>query len=68
MVSESVGKINFLMCSRYVNASLVDVRLNCKQLGEMDCYKYVVSQVITNGGCDMYVSHRMNESINSGER
>ena len=35
--------------------------LNRKQLEEVDCFKYLGSQVAADGGCDRDVVHRMNE-------
>ena len=35
--------------------------LNGEPLEEVDCFKYLGSQVIADGGCEMDVVHRMNE-------
>ena len=36
-------------------------RLNGEQLEEVDCLKYLGSQVTGDGGCERDVVHRMNE-------
>ena len=38
------------------------VILNGEPLEEMDCFKYMGSQVAADGGCEMDVVHRMNEA------
>ena len=35
--------------------------LNGEPLEEVDCFKYLGSQVAADGGCEMDVVHRMNE-------
>ena len=37
------------------------MRLNDKSLQEMDCFKYMGTQVEADGGCGRDVVHRMNE-------
>ena len=37
------------------------VRLNGEQLEEVDCFKYLGSQVAANGGCKIDLVHRMND-------
>ena len=37
------------------------VTLNGEPLQEVDYFKYLGSQVTADGGCKMYVVHRMNE-------
>ena len=37
------------------------VILNAKPLEEVDCFKYLGSQVAADGGCERDVVHRMNE-------
>ena len=37
------------------------VILNGEPLEEVDCCKYLGSQVAADGGCEMVVEHRMNE-------
>ena len=34
---------------------------NCKPLEELDCFKYLGSQVAADGGCERGAVHRMNE-------
>ena len=37
------------------------VRLNGEPLEEVDCFKYLVSQVAADAGCERDGVHRMNE-------
>ena len=46
--------------SRYGNEGRTHVILN-GTLEEMDCFKYLGSQVAADGGCEMDVVHRINE-------
>ena len=39
------------------------VRLNGDQLEEVECFKYLGSQVAADGGCESDVVHRMNEGF-----
>ena len=39
------------------------VRLNGDQLQEVECFKYLGSQVTADGGCEGDVVHRMNEGF-----
>ena len=57
----NVGKTKVMRCSRYVNVVQMDVRLNGEPLGEVDCLKYLRSQVAADVGCEMDVVHRMND-------
>ena len=57
----NVGKNKVMRCSRYGNLSRMHVILNSKPLEEVDCFKYLGSQVATDGGCERDVVHRMNE-------
>ena len=50
-----------MRCSRYGNEGRMHVILNGDQLEEVDCFKYLGSQVAADGGCEMDVVHRMNE-------
>ena len=50
-------KSKVMRCSRYVNACRMDVRLIGEPLEEVDCFKYLGSQVAADGGC----SETMNE-------
>ena len=38
----------------------INVRLNGDQLEEVECFKYLESQVAADGGCERDVIHRMN--------
>ena len=55
------GKIKVMKCSRYGNGDQMHVILNGKPLEEVDCFKYLGSQVAADGGCERDVVHRMNE-------
>ena len=37
------------------------MRLNAEPLEEVDCFKYLGSQVATDGGCERDAVYRMNE-------
>ena len=50
-----------MRCSRYGNEGRMHVILNGEPLEEVDCFKYLGSQVAADGGCEMDVVHRMNE-------
>ena len=57
----NVGKSKVMRCSRYGNGDRMHVILNGKPLEEVDCFKYLGSQVAADGGCERDVVHRMNE-------
>ena len=57
----NVGKSKVIKCSRYGNGGRMHVILNGKPLEEVDCFKYLGSQVAADGGCEKNVVHRMNE-------
>ena len=57
----NVGKSKVMRCSRYGNGDRMHVILNGKPLEEVDCFKYLWSQVAADGGCERDVVHRMNE-------
>ena len=40
-----VGKSKVMRCSRYGNGGRIHVILNCEPLEEVDCFKYLGSQV-----------------------
>ena len=48
-----------MRCSRYGNGDRMHVILN--PLEEVDCFKYLGSQVAADAGCESDVVHRMNE-------
>ena len=56
-----VGKSKVMRCSRYGNGDRMHVILNSEPLEEVDCFKYLGSQVAANGGCERDVVHRINE-------
>ena len=58
----NVGKSKVLRCSRYGNWDRMHMILNSEPL-ELDCFKYLGSQVAADGVCDRDVVHRMNESF-----
>ena len=57
----NVGKSKVMRCSRYGNGDRMHVILNGEPLEEVDCFKYLESQVAPDGGCERDVVHRMNE-------
>ena len=61
----NVGKSKVMRCSRYGNGDRMNVILNGEPIEEVDCFKYLGSQVIpgvaADGGCERDVVHRMNE-------
>ena len=60
----NVRKSNVMSCSRYGNLYRIHVMhviLNGEPLEEVDCFKYLGSQVAADGGCERDVVHRMNE-------
>ena len=60
---ESEYKSKVTRCSRYGNGVRMHVILNGEPLEEVevDCFKYLGSQVAADGGCERNVVHRMNE-------
>ena len=48
----NVGKSNFFSCSRYVNVGQMHVTLNGEPLEEVDCFKYMLSEVAADGSCE----------------
>ena len=50
-----------MRCSTCVNVGRMTVRLNGDPLEEVDCFKYLGSQVAADGGCERDAVHRMNE-------
>ena len=57
----NVGKSKVMRCSRYGNGDRMHVILNGEPLEEVDCFKYLGSQVAADGGCERDVVYRMNE-------
>ena len=57
----NVAKNKIMRCSRYGNADRMHARLNSEPLLEVDCFKYLGSQVAADGGCEMDVVHLINE-------
>ena len=56
----NVGKSKVMRCSRYGNGVRMRVILNDESLEEVDCFKYLGSQVVADGGCERDAVHRMN--------
>ena len=50
-----------MRCLRYDNEGQMHVILNGEPLEEVDCFKYLWSQVAADGECEWDVVHRMNE-------
>ena len=57
----NVSKSKVMRCSRYVNCSRLNMRLIGEPLEEMDCFKFLGSQVAADRGCEKDVVHRMNK-------
>ena len=57
----NVGKSKVVRCWTYSNGGRMHVILNGEPLEEVDCFKYLGSQVSAVGGCERDVVHRMNE-------
>ena len=57
----NVGKSKVMRCLRYGNGGQMHVILNGELFEEVDCFKYLRSQVAADGGCKNDVVHRMNE-------
>ena len=55
------SKSKIIRCLRYANGGRMHVRLNGQPLEEVDCFKYLGSQVAADGGCERDVVHRMNK-------
>ena len=53
----NVGKSKVMRCSRYGNGDRIHVTLNGEPLEEVDCYKYLGSQVAADVGCERDVIH-----------
>ena len=56
-----VGKCHVLRSSRYDNAGRMHVILDSVPLEEVDCFKYLGSQVAADGECERDVVQKMNE-------
>ena len=57
----NVGKSKVMMCSRYGNGDQTHVILYGETLEEVDCFKYLGSQVAGDGRCKRDVVHRIKE-------
>ena len=60
-MNDYVGKSKVMRCSRYGNGDRMHVIRNGEALEEVDCFKYLKSQVAADGGCEKDVVHRINE-------
>ena len=56
----NVGKSKVIRCSRYGNKGRMHVRLNDEPCDEVNCFKYMGSQMAADGCYEMDVVHRMN--------
>ena len=54
-------KSKVMRCSKYGYGDLIHVILNSELLEEVDCFKYLGSQVAADGECERDVVHRTNE-------
>ena len=59
----NAGKSKVMRCSGYSNGERMNVLLNGEPLKEVDCFKYLGSQVAADRGCERHVVHRMNEGF-----
>ena len=50
MLRLNVGKSKVMRCSRYGNWGQLHLRLNGEPLDEVDCFKFLRSQVVADGG------------------
>ena len=57
----NVGNSKVMRYSRYGNGGRMHVILNGEPLEEVDCFKYLGSQVAADAGCERDVVHRMNQ-------
>ena len=57
----NIGKSRVMRCSRYGNGDRMHEVLNGEPLEEVDCFKYLGSQVAADGRCERDVVHRMND-------
>ena len=55
----NVIKSKVMRCLRDGNGGRIHVILNGEPLEEVDCFKYLASQVAADGGCERDVEHRM---------
>ena len=61
----NVGKNKVMRCSRYGNRGRMHVVLNGEPLEEVDCFKYLGSEVAADEGCERDVVHRISEGYRS---
>ena len=52
-----------MRCSWYGNRGRMNVILNREPLEEVDCFKYLGSQVAADGGCERDVHGTQNECV-----
>ena len=57
----NAGKSKVMRCSRYGNGGRMHVILNGEPLEEVDCFKYLGSQVAADGECETDKVDRMDE-------
>ena len=60
-----MGMSKVMRCSRCVNVGQLHLRQNGEPLVEVDCFKYLWSQVEADRRCERDVVHRMNEEYKS---
>ena len=66
-VESDVGKSKVTSHSRYGNWDRMHVILTSEPLEEVDCFKYIGSQMAADGGCERDVVHRMKEGYRAWE-
>ena len=54
----NVGKSKVSRCSRYANVSRMNARLNGEPFEEVDCFKYLGSQVAADGDVKSIGTHK----------
>ena len=59
MLRVNIGKSKFMRSSKNVDVGRTDVGLNGEPLEEVHCFKYLGSQLASDGGCEGDVVHRL---------
>ena len=57
-----------MRCARYGNGERMHVILNGELFEEVDCFKYLGSQVAAGGGCEMMRYTELMRGMEIGER
>ena len=67
LIGNPITSLKPFIKSSSLSALFSDQILNGEPLKEVDCFKYLGSQVAANGGCERDVAHRMNEGYRAWE-